>query len=741
MIEKTGRIAEIIFRNEENFYTVAVIENDDEMDQFIAVGNIPAAKCGMVFSFTGSWKTHPSYGEQFAFVNCSEIVPKNSAGIREFLASGVIRGIGPKLAAAITEHFGDDTLKIIEESPERLTEINGVGKAKADSISSSYKLHRKFADVSMFFANYGIGAAYAMKMYKIYGAETVKAVMQNPYRLITDIKGIGFAQADQIASKLGIAADSEYRLTSGIRFMLQRYVANGNTYAPFKEFCEETAQLLDVSSADVRDMAEQLVIDDVVRLEEIDKRKVIYPSLYHRAENNVARRLFTLHSADVKNVSRHIDGLIDRSEAENGIRLSENQRTAVRACAQNGVCVITGGPGTGKTTIINTIINVFESSGLTVAIAAPTGRAAKRITETSGKPAVTVHRLLEYYYSEDEDSMNFGRDSENPLEYDVVIIDEMSMVDIMLMDALTEAVVPGTRLVMVGDADQLPSVGAGNVLRDIIGSEIISTVRLTEIFRQAEESMIVVNAHRINNGEYPFCNEKDKDFFLMNRRSEAAVLSTILELCETRLPRFYSECDRMRDIQVLTPTRKGTVGTANLNKELQAVLNPRSPGRPEKELQSRIFRVGDKVMQIKNNYQMEWKRTDNFSDGQGVFNGDIGFVTDIDNENNKIHVLFDDVKHAEYEFSQAEELELAYAMTIHKSQGSEFPVIVMPMASFPPVLANRNLLYTGITRGKKSVVLVGSERVLHAMVDNNRIHERFSGLKARLKHFLILEEL
>jgi exodeoxyribonuclease V alpha subunit len=405
------------------------------------------------------------------------------------------------------------------------------------------------------------------------------------------------------------------------------------------------------------------------------------------------------------------------------------------------VCVITGGPGTGKTTIINTIISVFENSGLTVAIAAPTGRAAKRITETSGKPAVTIHRLLEYYYSEDRDSMNFGRNLENPLESDVIIIDEMSMVDILLMDALTEAIVPGTRLIMVGDADQLPSVGAGNVLRDIIGSEIINTVRLTEIFRQAEESMIVVNAYRINNGEYPFCNEKDKDFFMMHRNSEAAVLGTILELCAARLPKFYSECDPVRDIQVLTPTRKGMAGTLNLNKELQAVLNPRAAGKAEKEFQSRLFRVGDKVMQIKNNYQLEWKRTDNFTDGEGIFNGDIGFVTDIDTENNRLHVLFDDVKHVEYEFSQTEELELAYAMTIHKSQGSEFPVIVMPMTNFPPALANRNLLYTGVTRGKKGVVLVGSERVLHAMIDNNRTDERFSGLKSRLKHFLILDEI
>lgn len=741
MIEKQGRLAEIIFRNDENFYTVAVMEDDEKMDQFIAVGSMPAAACGMMFCLTGDWKTHPSYGEQFAFVNCREIMPAGAAGIQEFLASGVIRGIGPKTARLITGHFGDQTLEIIEHEPDRLCEISGIGKTKAAMIAESYRAHREFAEISMFFGNYGIGASYAMKMYRIYGAGTVQAVLENPYRLITDIRGIGFVQADQIAAKLGIQGNSEYRLESGIRYMLQRYASSGHTCVPFRPFCEETARMLSVPSEDIRDMAEQMVIDDFVRIEELDGQKVIYPSLYHRAENNVARRLYNLHHADVKAVRSSTESLMDRSEAESGIHLSANQRTAVRACVENGVCVITGGPGTGKTTIINTMIHVFESSGLTVAIAAPTGRAAKRITETSGKPAVTIHRLLEYYYSDDEDTMNFGKDEEDPLEQDVIIIDEMSMVDILLMDALTEAIVPGTRLIMVGDADQLPSVGAGNVLRDIIGSEMICTVRLTEIFRQAEESMIVVNAHRINRGEYPFCNEKDRDFFLMGRNSEAAVLSTIQELCAARLPRFYKDLDPLRDIQVLTPTRKGTVGTGNLNRQLQAVLNPRSPEKDEKEFQSRLFRTGDKVMQIKNNYRMEWKRTDTYEDGQGVYNGDIGFITDIDTENNRLHVLFDEVRHVEYDFSQTEELELAYAMTIHKSQGSEFPVIVMPMANFPPMLANRNLLYTGVTRGRKAVVLVGSRRVLHAMVDNNRTQERFSGLKARLKHFQILEEL
>ena len=499
--------------------------------------------------------------------------------------------------------------------------------------------------------------------------------------------------------------------------------------------------MLDVPAADIRDMAEQLTIDGFVRIEESGGGSSIYLTSYFEAENNVARRLFAFHQAQVKPVKSDVDGLIRASENSTGIRLSENQYEAVRSCAGNGVCVITGGPGTGKTTIINTIIDVFETCGFTVAIAAPTGRAAKRISETSGRSAVTIHRLLEYYYSEDSDSMNFGKNEENPLEEDVIIIDEMSMVDILLMDALTEAVVSGTRLILVGDADQLPSVGAGNVLRDIISSEIIHTVRLTEIFRQAGESMIVVNAHRINRGEYPYCNEPDTDFFMMRRNSEASIVDTIKELCSRRLPAYYSHCDPIRDIQVLTPVRKGTLGIFHLNRELQAILNPPSPEKEEKELQNRIFRVGDKVMQIRNNYRLEWKRTDNFLDGEGIYNGDIGFVTGIDKEENKMSVVFGDVKHVEYEFRQADELELAYAMTVHKSQGSEFPVIVMPMAYFPPMLANRNLLYTGVTRGKQAVVLVGADRMMRAMIDNNRIDQRYSGLSEKLRKFLILENL
>ena len=428
--------------------------------------------------------------------------------------------------------------------------------------------------------------------------------------------------------------------------------------------------------------------------------------------------------------------MIKMTEGETGIILSEQQITAVKSSLTSGVSVITGGPGTGKTTIINTIINIFEQSEFKVAIAAPTGRAAKRITETSGHYASTVHRLLEYYYCEGEDVMKFGKTSEDPLNYDVVIVDEASMIDLMLMQGLTDAIKPGTRLIIVGDYDQLPSVGAGNVLRDIIESEYVHTVILKEIFRQAEESMIVVNAHRINKGEYPFVNGKDKDFFLMERPSEKAILDLILELITKRLAAYYEGIVPVRDIQVLTPVRKGALGSIFLNKELQQALNPPRDDLMERKFGEKLFRENDKVMQIKNNYQMGWKKRRDFSEGQGIFNGDVGFIEKIDKEFNQMTVIFDEDKYVTYDFSQLDELELAYAVTVHKSQGSEFPIVVMPISWFPPVLATRNLLYTAVTRGKQIVVLVGSEGRMNAMIDNNRIKMRYSGLRYRLENLL-----
>jgi exodeoxyribonuclease V alpha subunit len=454
------------------------------------------------------------------------------------------------------------------------------------------------------------------------------------------------------------------------------------------------------------------------------------------AEQNVCKNLVAINGAILKPIYADLDQQIEMTERETGMILSDNQKYAVKSSLLNGVSVITGGPGTGKTTIINSILNILKHCGITTAIAAPTGRAAKRITETSGYMATTIHRLLEYYYSESDDSMRFGKNGENQLDYDAVIIDEASMIDILLMNGLLAAIKPGTRMIIVGDADQLPSVGAGNVLGDIIGSELIYSVKLTEIFRQARESLIVVNAHKINRGEYPDCNEKDKDFFFMRKKGEMEMLETIKELCTTRLPNYYKHCDAVKDIQVLTPVRKGLIGSINLNKELQRLLNPAKPGLAEKKIGEKTFRVGDKVMQIKNNYQLTWKRYEDFTEGQGIFNGEVGFIKSIDLEFNEITVVYDEEKFAAYDFTSIDELEHSYAITVHKSQGSEFPIVIIPMSWFTPMLATRNLLYTAVTRGKEAVVLVGSEQRMHDMVDNNSITERYSGLSIRLKAFL-----
>ena len=545
---------------------------------------------------------------------------------------------------------------------------------------------------------------------------------------------------------MGIEKESTFRIHSGIKYGLSYYVGEGNTYMPQQELCEKVAELLDVSTELIYENMVTMAFEGDIQIDSLDGQTVVYLYLYYLAEQKVCKNIAAIAGAGLKALSVDIDSMIKMTEGETGIILSEQQITAVKSSLTSGVSVITGGPGTGKTTIINTIINIFEQSEFKVAIAAPTGRAAKRITETSGHYASTVHRLLEYYYCEGEDVMKFGKTSEDPLNYDVVIVDifriaayrnfTASMIDLMLMQGLTDAIKPGTRLIIVGDYDQLPSVGAGNVLRDIIESEYVHTVILKEIFRQAEESMIVVNAHRINKGEYPFVNGKDKDFFLMERPSEKAILDLILELITKRLAAYYEGIVPVRDIQVLTPVRKGALGSIFLNKELQQALNPPRDDLMERKFGEKLFRENDKVMQIKNNYQMGWKKRRDFSEGQGIFNGDVGFIEKIDKEFNQMTVIFDEDKYVTYDFSQLDELELAYAVTVHKSQGSEFPIVVMPISWFPPVLATRNLLYTAVTRGKQIVVLVGSEGRMNAMIDNNRIKMRYSGLRYRLENLL-----
>lgn len=734
-IELTGKIAEVIFNNEGNGYTVAIFETEDE--QFTVVGNMISPTKGKTYMITGNFKDHPKYGEQFAFTTYEEVLPTTEEGIISFLSSRILKGIGPSMAKAIVDKFGTKTLEIIEKHPEKLETVSGIGKKKAATITAAFKENNELAKVTMFLKQYDIGADFAIKIFEVFGSESINEIKKNPYNLIDEVFGVGFKKVDKIASKLGIDQCDEYRIESGILYMLNRYVAAGHTYAPRKELVEKTAtELLDVPIENVEDRLVEIGLNGVVKVDKVDNEEVVYLFSYYKAEQNVTKRLVSLCQSSLKPLCLEIDNLIRQTEQEMMISFSAEQKSAMKTCLNNGVSVITGGPGTGKTTIINGILNILSCGEFETAIAAPTGRAAKRMMETTGKEAYTIHRLLEYYYDEESKTMRFGKNSLNSLGFDAIIIDESSMVDLMLMDALLKAIPNGTRLILVGDADQLPSVGAGNILRDIIESEYIYSERLTQIFRQAQESMIVVNAHRINDGEYPYCNKKDKDFFFLNRSSEREMLNTIVELCETRLPRFYDVDDKTQDIQVITPTKKGVLGSANLNKELQNVLNPPSDSLNEKTIGDRVFREFDKVMQIKNNYTLEWLNTDDFSEGTGVFNGEIGVVKKINKDENKMTVVFDGCRYVDYGFSQLDELELAYAMTVHKSQGSEFPVVIMPMTWVPPVLGNRNLLYTGVTRGKKGVVLVGSESCMNAMVDNDFTTKRNSGLAARIKNFM-----
>ena len=731
MEERTGTVCEIVYRNEENGYTVAVMETDDEY--ITVVGNLPNCAKGSRFTLRGTVKEHPLYGEQFAFTEFMEIMPENAEAIFDFLRSGVIKGVGPVTAAALVAKFGDDTLKIIEEEPEKLTEVSGIGEKTADKIVESFRAHREFADVSIALQEYGLSIAQAMRLYAAYGTDAVDIVQSDPYRLIDEVPGFGFRKADVIASRMGVSGDDPVRLASGIKYALWQFAAEGHAFVPRDELAELVGGLLDQPIELIDDRLVELAFSGEIKIDLVDGVEACYLFPYFVAERAVAYKLFDLKEAELRPIEADMGKMIAAAESASGIELSPRQKRAVTAALTGGVSLITGGPGTGKTTIINTIIRILEGSGLKTAVCAPTGRAAKRVTETTGHYASTIHRLLEYYYSEDTDEMRFGKTQEDQLEYDAVIVDEASMIDILLMKGLADALKPGTRLILIGDCDQLPPVGAGNVLRDIMESDTVDTIRLTEIFRQAGESMIIVNAHRINSGEYPFLNEKDKDFYFMERRDEDSCIALLVELAGKRLPAYIGSSDPLSDIQVLTPTRKGPLGTVALNEVLQKALNPPAADKNEKSIGGRIFREGDKVMQIRNNYQIGWKRRRDLAEGQGIFNGDVGLIRRIDSEYGRVTVVFDDERFVEYEFAQMDELEHAYAVTVHKSQGSEFPVVVMPVMNVPPALATRNLLYTAVTRGKELVVLLGRRDRLFSMVDNNSIRLRYSGLGARLR--------
>ena len=731
---KKAMVKSIVFYNAENGYTVAGME-EEGAGAFTAVGSLPGARAGMRYEITGEWRVHPRFGKQFAVRQYAELTPDSDAGIELFLSSGAIKGVGPKMARLIVEAFGKETLEIIEKRPEKLMSLPGIGRKKCESIRESFLDQREFADTVLYFRQFDISPTAALKLYKEYGGGAIEAVKENPYRMIDDIFGVGFRTADSIAMKMGISGNDPERIKSGIIYVLNRYAGDGSAYVPAGRLKEHAIQLMDVTGDEIEDQIFSMVLDGTVEQKLIDGVEAVFLSAFYYAETGVCKDLLRLERAELKELRADSENLIGQTELRSGVTLSEKQKEAVKSSLASGVFVITGGPGTGKTTIINSIMDIFSHCGLETSIAAPTGRAAKRITETTGFKASTIHRLLEYAYTGVDDDMFFGKDRSDPLDCDAVIIDEASMVDILLMKALLAAIPSGARLIMVGDADQLPPVGVGNVLRDMIESGRIASARLTEIFRQAEESMIVVNAHRINRGDYPQVNEEDSDFFLLHKKTESEILDTLKDLCVRRLPEHYEGLDPVKDIQILTPVKKGILGNANLNRSFQAIFNPPSPEKDEKSLGERVFRVGDKVMQTKNNYRLRWINRHDFSEGDGVFNGDMGYIESIDEDKGDLTVIFDDVKYAIYDFASLDELEHAYAITIHKSQGSEFPVALIPIFPVAPVLSTRNLIYTAVTRGKKLVALVGSESRLRFMVDNNQHKERYSALKSLLVQY------
>lgn len=727
----SGTIARIIFHSDKNGYTVAVLNTEDGSCRI--AGSINEPREGARYRLEGHFVVHPRYGEQFAFNEYDEALPEGSDAILEFLSAGNIRGIGPKLAGVIVETFGDETLEVIGSHPERLLEINGIGRKSLKRIKESYEESRVFTEISLRLRGMGIAMNDAIRIYKMYGADSEAVIRDNPYSLVDDIRGFDFHKADELAVRIGIDPDSDFRIECGIKYILQRWAMNGSTLMPKAFLLERVVENLDTTTERVEDCLQSLTFTGEIQTECYDEVEVVYLYGYYYAEQRVADGLRRIRDARLEPLPVDIDNAIRDAEASLGrdssrkIELSDEQRSAVRNALLDNVTIITGGPGTGKTTIINTIVRVFERLDMQVALAAPTGRAAKRMQEASGFPAMTIHRLLDYVYSEDEEELYFGRNEENPLQEKAVIVDEASMIDIMLMDGLLRAITPGTRLIITGDADQLPSVGAGNVLRDIIRSETVNTIRLRSIFRQAAGSRIVTNAHLINEGEYPEAGASDSDFFVMAKGSESEIASTICELVSGRLASYYDFVRDASDIQILSPTKKGTLGSPNLNTLLQEVINPADEEKEELKLASRTFREGDKVMHIKNNYNAEWRYADDFETRTGIFNGDMGVIESIDKAEKSLVVRSDD-RLIVYSGEMLEELELAYSITVHKSQGCEFPVVVMPVYNFPPMLMTRNLLYTAVTRGKQLVILVGSPRCLQWMIDNDRTDERQTGL-------------
>ncbi|EOU2060387.1 ATP-dependent RecD-like DNA helicase [Clostridium perfringens] len=731
-----GIVESIVFKSSDTGYTVIKFRENNIIHT--AVGVLPHVKEGQNLKITGSWVNHSQFGKQFKVEECEEILPTSKDGIEKYLSSGIIQGIGPVTAKKIVNKFGEDTLNILDNNIERLKEIEGIGKKKLETIIESYREQRELKNITIFLQTHGLSVNQCLKIYKKYGASSVDTVKNNPYILCDEISGIGFKTSDKIARSLGIGIDSPFRIQSGIRYVINEFCANGHTFMPNDELIKEASNVLTVSGDIIEENIKNAALDRKIKLEKVNDKEGVFTIPNYYCELGITNRILTLAISNFQDISVDVEHLILQFEKKNNITFAESQKDAIISAFQNGIEIITGGPGTGKTTIIKCIIEIFETCGLKVLLGAPTGRAAKRMSESTGKEATTIHRMLDMGVFEKEESVFVTNAEEHSLEADVVIIDEASMIDITLMNALLKSIKVGTRLIIVGDVDQLPSVGAGNVLNDFIESGFTKVVRLKEIFRQGKESMIVVNAHKINKGEMPKLNEKGTDFFFIRNDIQEGILNTIIDLINTRLPKFNSNWDKLKSIQVLVPMKKGVLGVTNLNEKIQNVLNPKAPYKKEKEFRSMIFREGDKVMQIKNNYSLKWTRIAGKGEheGSGVFNGDMGFIENIDLEGKKLSIIFDDERRVIYDFMYLDELDLAYAITIHKSQGSEFPVVIIPAYMGAPLLMNRNLLYTGITRAKEMVVVVGIPKALKYMVDNTRSMERYSSLNWRIKEVI-----
>lgn len=732
----SGIVDSIIYQNEENGYTVCEIE-DSLGEPVTVVGIIPYLSEGDKITAYGTWTNHPTYGRQFKVDSYEKTLPAEEGDILRYLGSGAVKGIGPKTAQKIVEQFGTDSFSVIENHPEWLSEIPGITKKKAEAISENFKSISGARSVMMFCRDY-FTPQTAMKIYQRWGGAAVDRIRNNPYRLCEDFHGISFSRADRIAMGMGLAADSDERLMHGLVYVLrQEAVRSGHTCIPDRELLRCAVELLFAGDANYAEKVAECIETAVGKLKliplELGGTRYIFDPLMYRAETYIAGKLKQIRERCPKMNARDSVRMIESSEAKSGITYAPMQKKALTQAMADGVMILTGGPGTGKTTIIKGLISIFEALDFDVALAAPTGRAAKRMSEATSHEAKTIHRLLEMDFSDDHGS-KFLRDENNTLDADVVIIDEASMIDVQLMESLLKAIKNGARLIIIGDSDQLPSVGAGNVLGDLIESGAFPVIRLTDIFRQSEQSLIITNAHRINAGELPDTsrNGADSDFFYLRRESEEAIAATVIDLVQNRLPRSYG-ADIVPKIQVLTPSRKGLSGTDILNAGLQEALNPRMPGKAEKKSRDVIFRVGDRVMQTKNNYEIEWE-TDDGKTGVGVYNGDIGIVTDIDREENLVTIAFDE-RVCTLDAAQLDEVDHAYAITVHKSQGSEYPVVIIPLYSCAPMLLSRNLLYTAVTRAAKMVILVGKPNVLQQMIDNNRHTIRCT----MLKHFLMEE--